>query len=102
MLDSNGIRMVLSPARAPDCDAFAKRFVRSIKRECLNKMIFIGPGSLRHALAELIAHYTAERPQQGIGNVLIEPRTDVTASTGRVTRNSWLGGRLSYYHRLAA
>jgi hypothetical protein len=65
-------------------------------------MIFIGPGSLRHALANYAAHYNAERPHQGIGNVLIEPNAAIGAASGRVVRDSRLGGLLSYYHRLAA
>ncbi|MSR47413.1 MAG: transposase [Planctomycetes bacterium] len=102
VLENHGIRMVLCPARAPNCHAFAERFVRSIKSECLSRMIFIGAGSLRHALAEFVAHYTAERPHQGIGNVLIEPGPVEDAMTGRVANRRRLGGLLSYYHRLAA
>ena len=102
VLADHGIRMVLCPARAPNCNAFAERFVRSIKSECLARMIFIGPGSLRHALASHAAHYLAERPHQGIGNVLIEPAKAVEGATGRVVNRRRLGGLLSYFHRLAA
>ncbi len=102
VLDDNGIRMVLCPARAPSCNAFAERFVRSIKSECLSRMIFVGSGSLRHALAEYVAHYNAERSHQGIGNVLIEPSTEFGNASGRVVNRRRLGGLLSYYHRLAA
>ncbi len=65
-------------------------------------MIFIGPGSLRHALAEFCAHYNRERPHQGIGNVLIEPNPEHADATGKIVRRSRLGGLLSHYHRLAA
>jgi transposase InsO family protein len=102
VLEDHGVRMVLCPARSPNCNAFAERFVRSIKSECLDRMIFIGPGSLRHALANYAAHYLAERPHQGIGNVLIEPNAAVGPASGRVVRDSRLGGLLSYYHHLAA
>jgi transposase InsO family protein len=102
VLVDHGIRVVLCPARSPNCNAFAERFVRSIKSECLDRMIFIGHGSLRHALANYAGHYNAERPHQGIGNVLIEPHAPVEATSGRVVRDSRLGGLLSYYHRLAA
>ena len=102
VLEDHGIRMVLCPARALNCNAFAERFVRSIKSECLSRMIFIGSGSLRHALAEFTAHYNAERNHQGIGNVLIEPADAVGGATGRVVNRRRLGGLLSYYHRLAA
>ena len=102
MLEDHGVKMVLCPARAPNCNAFALRFVRSIKSECLSRMIFIGPGSMWHALAEFVAHDNAERPHQGIDNVLIEPRTDASTASGRVVRDSRIGGLLSYDHRLAA
>ncbi len=102
VLEDHGIRMVLCPARAPNCNAFAERFVRSIKRECLDQMILVGSGSLRNALAEYVAHYNSERPHQGIGNVLIDPGPATAATTGRVAHRRRLGGLLSYYHRLAA
>ena len=102
VLEDHGIRMVFCPPRAPNCNACAERFVRSIKSECLSRMIFIGSGSLRHTLAEYVAHYNAERNHQGIGNVLIEPINEVGSASGRVVRDSRLGGLLSYYHRLAA
>lgn len=56
---------------SPNCTAFAERFVRAIKSECLDRMIFFGAGSLRHALSEYAAHHNAERAHQGIGNRLI-------------------------------
>ena len=52
-------------------NAYAERFVRSIKDECLNRMIFIGEASLRRAVREFMAHYHAERGHQGLGNRLI-------------------------------
>ncbi len=70
--------------------------------QCLSRTIVIGSGSLRHSLAESCAHYTRERPHHGIGNVLIEPSPRVGTASGRVVRDSRLGGLLSYYHRLAA
>src|SRR5438552_13220169 len=66
-------------ARAPDCgrspnlNAFAERFVRSIKRECLDRMIFFGEASLWHAVTEYVQHYHVERPHQGLGNVIPFP-----------------------------
>jgi transposase InsO family protein len=68
-LDREGIKPVRCPVRAPNCNAFAERFVRSIKQECLNRMIFFGEASLRRAVREYMAHYQAERNHQGIGIV---------------------------------
>lgn len=102
VIEDHGVRMVLCPARSPNCNAFAEQFVRSSKTECLDRMIFIGPGALRHTLANQAAHYNAERPQNGIGNALIEPNSAAGAASGQRVRDSRLGRRLSYYHRLAA
>jgi transposase InsO family protein len=51
------------PARSPNLNAFAERFVRSIKEECLDRMIFFGETTLRHALGEFVVHYHVERNQ---------------------------------------
>lgn len=65
MLEDHGVRMVLCPARAPNCNAFAERFVRSIKSECLSRMIFVGGESLRHAMTAYSAHYNRQRKSAG-------------------------------------
>ena len=61
------------PPRSPNLNAYAERFVRSIKEECLDRMIFVGQGSLRRAVTEFVAHYHHERNHQGLGNRLIQP-----------------------------
>ena len=102
ILKNAGIRVILCHPRAPNCNAFAERFVRSIKTECLDQMIFFGAGSLRHALAEYVEHYNAERPHQGIGNRLIEPPDETPRRLGAVVRHPRLGGLLNFYCRSAA
>ncbi|MFT7671489.1 MAG: putative transposase [Planctomycetota bacterium] len=57
----------------PNCNAYAERFVLSIKSECLNRMIFFGEASLRNAVKEYAAHYQRERAYQGLGNERVEP-----------------------------
>jgi hypothetical protein len=69
---SAGVRAVFCPPRAPNCNAFAERFVRSINSECLDGMNFVGGGSLRHALAVYSVRYDRERNHEGIGNRRIE------------------------------
>ena len=61
------------PVRSPNLNAFAERWVRSAKEECLSKLILFGEGSLKRALAEFVEHFHAERPHQGKGNVLLFP-----------------------------
>ncbi len=83
-------------------DAFAERFVRSIKEECLAKMIFEGQGSLRHALMEYMTHFHEERNHQGLDNRLIRGIPVVAANNASIHRRTRLGGMLSYYDRIAA
>ncbi|MFT4540323.1 MAG: transposase InsO family protein [Planctomycetota bacterium] len=66
-LKASGIRVVFTPVMAPNCNAYAERFVLSIKSECLNRMIFFGEASLRKAVKNYVAHYHGERAHQGLG-----------------------------------
>jgi transposase InsO family protein len=81
-------------------NAYAERFVRSIKSECVDQMIFLGRESLVRAIAEYAAHYHDERSHQGIGNVLINRA--VAQRQGDVEVHERLGELLKYYHREAA
>jgi putative transposase len=75
---------------APNCNAYAERFVLSIKSECPNRMIFFGETSLRHAITEHVVHYHGERAHQGIGNERIERALE--AGHGEVMCDERLGG----------
>jgi putative transposase len=99
-LNDAGVRIIRTPARAPNCNAYAERFVRSIKEECVDRLILLGERHLRRVLAEFVTHYHAERNHQGVGNELIEPlgRSKVV---GPVRRRQRLGGMLNYYYRAA-
>jgi hypothetical protein len=78
-------------------------FVRSIKSECLARIIALGEQYLRHVIREYVQHYQWEWNHQGLGNALIEELPANTNSReGRVRRRERLGGLLSYYHREAA
>jgi transposase InsO family protein len=102
---SIGIEAVKLPAQSPNLNAFAERFVRSIKSECLDRMIFIGEGSLRHAVIQYIEHHQTERPHQGIGNVIPFPpeqRTIDCQRDGPIVCHERLGGLLRSYHRKEA
>ena len=99
ILNDNGVKLVKIPARSPNCNPHAERFVKSIKTECLKKMIFFGRRALDKAIMNFIEHYNAERNHQGIGNELIDANEMPTE--GKVVRDERLGGLLSYYHRAA-
>ena len=94
--------MIRLPPRSPNLNAFAERYVRSVKEECLSKLIPIGQGMLRRALQVYVAHYHLERNHQGLGNELITPPLASQRRDGPVTRRPRLGGILNYYERLAA
>jgi transposase InsO family protein len=86
-LGNAGIRVVLTPERASNANAYAERFVRSIKEECLDRLIPIGEGHFRHAVAEYVAHYHRERNHQGLDNRLISGPPMITM-TSRVRRRA--------------
>jgi hypothetical protein len=83
-------------------NACAERFVRSIKDECLDRMIFIGEASLRRAIREFMVHCHAERNHQGLGNRLIRGEEPPVPACGPVDRRIRRGGMLSFYHHAAA
>ena len=73
LVEEGGTEVIRLPPMSPNLNAYAERFVRSIKDECLNRMIFIGQASLRRAIGEYMAHYHEERNHQGLENRLIRP-----------------------------
>jgi transposase InsO family protein len=95
-----GVRIVLTPVQAPNANAYAERFVRSIREECLDRLILFGRRRLLRALNEFVAHYHGKRNHQGLGNELITPETCPLRAT-HVRCRQRLGGLLRYYHRTA-
>ena len=83
-------------------NAYAERFVRSIKESCLERLILFGEESLRKAVHEFIAHYHHERNHQRLANRLIRPEVEPVTDTSAVQRRQRLGGMLNYYYRTAA
>jgi hypothetical protein len=76
MLTAAGVKSVKLPPRTPNLNAYAERFVRSIKESCLERIILFGESSLRKAIHEFLAHYLLERNHQGVPGELIESRGD--------------------------
>ena len=87
-------------AKEPNLNAYAERFVLSIKSECLDRLVLIGERHLRHAIDEYAEHYHLERTHQGLDNKLIDGVPEL--ASGRVVRHERLGGLLSSYYREAA
>jgi transposase InsO family protein len=102
MISDTGVESVKLLPRSPNLNAYAERFVRSIKESCLNRMIFFGEESLRTAIQNFVAHYHSERHHQGLANQLIRPEAGHLGSAGKVQRRQRLGGMLNYYFRAAA
>jgi transposase InsO family protein len=94
--------LVLLPPKSPNLNAYLERFMRSLKSECLNRMIFFGRGSLERTLNEFGAHYHRERNHQGLGNKLIEPGDEAGQEIGEIRCSNRLDGMLRYYYRDAA
>ena len=101
ILESTGVKIVLCPPRVPQCNAFAERFVRSIKQECLSRFIFLSEPQLRTTLSTFVEYYRHRRNHQGIRNKLIEPPESLP-EMGRIRCQKQLGGILNYYYREAA
>ncbi|MFN7999190.1 MAG: helix-turn-helix domain-containing protein [Bryobacteraceae bacterium] len=101
VLASESIQSLKIPPRSPNLNAFAERWVRSVKQECLSKFILFGERSLQRALTEYITHYHSERNHQGKGKVLLFPAPPATKRRRTVHCRARLGGLLRYYSRAA-
>jgi transposase InsO family protein len=102
ILEDEGVESVRLPPRSPNLNPHLERFMRSIKAEALERMIFFGETMLRNAIREYLAHYCEERNHQGIGNKILEPSAEVGQADGEIECRERLGGLLRYYHRQAA
>jgi putative transposase len=103
IIDTAGVKRVPLPPRSPNLNAYAERWVRSLKEECLSQLILFGEASLRHALTQYVEHFHHERNHQGKGNVLLFPlSSQETECGGQIQCRERLGGLLKYYARDAA
>ena len=101
MLAEVGVESVKLPPRSPNLNAYSERFVRTIKENCLEQMIFFGEDSLRNGIHQFLDHYHWERNHQGLNNRLITPMKETVHIEGRIERRERLGGLLNYYYRAA-
>ena len=98
----SGIRPIKLPPRSPNLNAYAERFVRTIKESCLDQMILFGEDMLRNGIREFVTHYHLERNHQGLENHLLVPVEITGTGTQIVRKRERLGGLLNYYYREAA
>lgn len=104
VLRAEGVRVIRTPVRTPRANAFAERFVRTVRRECLDHVLIHGPRHLEQVLGVYVAHYVDERPHRGLG--LAVPAGDgvpeVQGTTNApVERRDVLGGLIHEYRRAA-
>jgi putative transposase len=99
ILRGAGIEPVRLPAKSPNLNAYAERFVRSIKEGCLAQMILIGEASLHRATENFLIHYHQERNHQALENKLIRPEFIPLPKEGDIKCRKRLGGLLRYYYR---
>ena len=98
LLEESGTNIFCLPPRSPNLNAYAERFVLSIKQGRLARMIFFSEKSLRRAVSVYVAHYHQERNHQGLNNRLIEPERDAGKRGAEVCCRERLGGMLRYYY----
>jgi putative transposase len=107
VLEADGAAVIRLGLRAPNLNAYAERFVQTLRVECLDHFVVCGEKYLRHLVEEYLVHYHEERPHQGRGNVplSVADRGQVIAHRfpdGPVVCHERLGGLLKHYDRAAA
>ena len=102
ILRGAGVTCLKLPAHSPNLNAYAERFVLSIKSECLSKLVPLGEGHLRRAVTEFVEHYHLERNHQGLDNRLLTNRLAPSNDNSPVVRRERLGGLLNFYFRRAS
>jgi putative transposase len=102
MLKESGVNIVRLPSRSPNLNSYAERWIRSVRSECLSRVIPLGERHLRHLLSEYLIHFHQERNHQGLDNRIVEPlAANTNAGKGIVKRRERLGALLNYYYRIA-
>ncbi|MHC4220510.1 MAG: integrase core domain-containing protein [Planctomycetota bacterium] len=102
LLEGAGMKMVRLPPKSPNLNAHAERFVRPIKDECTDRLIFFGERSLYRAVVEFLEFYNRERFHQGMDNELLTSALPAATINDRLVCRERLGGLLRYYSRQAA
>jgi putative transposase len=105
----DGAQIITTPVQAPNANAFAERWVRTVREECLDWMLIWGRRQLERVLDEYVRHYNDQRPHRGLqlrppssGDIESTPTPSAVAVAGRVRRRDRLGGLVHEYYRAAA
>jgi putative transposase len=103
---TEGIEIIKTPVRSPRANAFAERFVGTIRRECTDRLLIFGRTHLEHVLAEYVAHYNDHRPhrsldQQAPRTLRVAPGSIDESDPTQLRRNAVLGGLIHEYRLVA-
>ena len=102
MFRSEGIEIVRTPFRSPRANAYAERWVRSVREECLDQIIILNQGHLAYVLSEYELYFNTARPHQGIAQAIPAPPLNSSMSmSGKIKRRDILGGIIHDYFRAA-
>ena len=101
-LSDQGVKPLRLPPRSPNLNAHLERFFRSLKFECLDRLILFGEKATCNAVREYLEHYHTERNHQGLDNQLLERPPPPANADAPALRRERIGGLLNYYHREAA
>lgn len=102
MLKDSGVEALRLPARSPNLNSYAERFVLSAKSECLDRIVPLGENHLHRAMSSFVSHYHSERHHQGLDGQLVVADENAGRTEGEVQCRERLGGMLKFYYRDAA
>jgi transposase InsO family protein len=98
---SIGVEAIRTPVRSPRANAFAERFVRTIRNECLDHLLVVSRRHLESVLDEYVRHYNNERPHRGLKLAQPIPHPVTAPGGSAITRRAILGGIVHEYDRAA-
>jgi putative transposase len=101
VLASIGIETIRTPVASPQANAFAERFVRTVRQECLDQLLVVSQRHLEVLLAEYIRHYNEVRPHRSLDLDQPVPRAETAMTNGKVVRHDVVGGIVHEYERAA-
>jgi transposase InsO family protein len=102
---SEGAQVLVTPVRAPTANAYAERWVGTVRAECLDWLLIVGRGHLEQVLRVYIEYYNAHRPHRALGlqppDPAVEPALSSKDQRAQVPRRDLLGGLMHEYRRAA-
>ncbi len=102
LLAECGVEPLRLPARSPNLNAYAERLMRSIKEECLERLVLLGEGHRRVVVRQYVEHYHSERNHQGLDKELLTPLPELRSPNEKLRSRERIGGLLNFYYREAA